>query len=103
MKKCSAKAFATCPDRAVCGSLNEAVYMEGSDCEKFNEAADKQPMTNADRLRAMSDEELSEFLCGILSEDRDGCSECVAEGYCYPGHTGMIDYLKEEYNGKTDI
>ena len=103
MKKCSAKAFAMCPDRAVCGSLNEVVYMEGSDCEKFNEAADKQPMTNADRIRAMSDEELSEFLCDILSEDRDGCSECIAEGYCYPGHTGMIDYLKEEYNGKTDI
>ena len=103
MKKCSAKAFATCPDRTVCGSLNEVVYMEGSDCEKFNEAADKQPLTNADRLRAMSDEELSEFLCSILSKTRGGCSECVAADYCYPGHTGMIDYLKEAYNGKIDI
>lgn len=41
MKKCSAKAFAICPDRAVCGSLKEAVYMEGSDCEKFNESVEE--------------------------------------------------------------
>jgi len=103
IKKCSAKAFAMCPDKYLCTTLEEAVFMEGSDCEKFNEAADKQPMTNADRIRAMRDEELSEFLCSILSKDRDGCSGCVAEDYCYQGHTGMIDYLKEEYNGKTDI
>ena len=62
-----------------------------------------EPMTNADRIRAMSDEELSEFLCSILSKTRGGCSECVAADYCYPGHTGMIDYLKEAYNGKIDI
>lgn len=63
MKKCSAKAFAMCPDRAGC--LPGAVYMEGSDCEKFNEAVVKQLLTNADCIRAMSDEELSEFLCSI--------------------------------------
>lgn len=41
MKKCSEKAFALCPDRAVCGSLKEAVYMEGSECEKFNESVEE--------------------------------------------------------------
>ena len=28
-----------------------------------------QPQTNADRIRAMSDEELAEFICGIYDED----------------------------------
>lgn len=70
-------------------------------CEDLGEG--EQPLTNADRLRAMSDEELSEFLCSILSKTRGGCSECVAADYCHPGHTGMIDYLKEAYNGKIDI
>ena len=27
--------------------------------------------TNADRIRAMSDEELAEFLCGVYDEDED--------------------------------
>lgn len=27
------------------------------------------PPTNADRIRAMSDEELAEFLCGVYDED----------------------------------
>lgn len=100
-KKCSAKAFAICSDRAGC--LPGAVYIEGSYCEKFNESVDKTPVTNADRIRAMSDKEMAEFLCSILSNDRDGCSECVGEDYCHFGHNGMIDYLKEAYNGKTDI
>lgn len=68
----------------------------GHDCEN-------KVLSNSDRIRAMSDEELSEFLCSILSKTRGGCSECVAADYCYPGHTGMIDYLKEAYDGKTDI
>ena len=79
MKKCSAKAFAMCPDKYLCTTLAEAVFMEGSDCEKFNEAVDKQTMTNADRIRAMRDEELSEFLCNILRMDRRGW---VGRMYC---------------------
>lgn len=60
--------------------------------------------TVADHIRAMSDKELAEFLCNIIGRTVwDGCSGCIAADYCYPGHTGMIDYLKEEYDGKTDI
>lgn len=53
--------------------------------------------TNADRIRAMSDEELSKFLCEFRSCDSDGypCSGCKAERYCYAGHTGMEDWLQQ--------
>lgn len=52
-------------------------------------------MTNGDRLRAMSDEELAKFLCELRSSESYGfpCSECVAEEFCHDGHTGMIDWL----------
>ena len=55
------------------------------------------PETNADRIRAMSDEQLAEFLCKIRSCDSDGhpCDGCTAEKYCQPGHIGMLDYLKK--------
>lgn len=57
----------------------------------------KPPMTNGDRLRAMSDEELAKFLCSIRSSQSYGfpCSYCVAEEFCHDGHTGMIDWLQQ--------
>lgn len=102
MKKCSAKAFATCPDRAVCGSLNEAVCMEGSDCEKFNEAVDKQPLTNADRIRAMSDEELGALLCGFRLEGYGECSSCPLEWECDSGRKGNLIWLKDSNSEEWD-
>lgn len=55
-----------------------------------------EPMTNADRIRAMSDEELAEFLCHLRSDGEEGfaCSACKAEPYCRAGHNGMIDWLQ---------
>lgn len=62
MLKCDPKAFAQCPTRHLCGTPNDATFSEGSDCDKFNRQVQFQPATNADRIRAMSDEELAEFL-----------------------------------------
>ena len=57
--------------------------------------------TNADRIRAMTDEELAAFLCNLRSEEVYGnaCSNCVAERFCRIGHTGMIDWLKQPVEG----
>ena len=48
--------------------------------------------TNADRIRNMTDEELSAFLCNMGQE----CDQCIATDYCSLGHTGMLDWLKKE-------
>lgn len=48
--------------------------------------------TNADRIRSMTDEELSAFLCNMGQE----CNQCIATDYCSLGHTGMLDWLKKE-------
>ena len=49
-------------------------------------------MTNADKIRAMSDEELAKFLCYFRSCDSSEhpCNGCKAEPYCMIGHNGMI-------------
>lgn len=67
------------------------------DPDKCDEWPDPVPMTNADRIRAMSDEELAKFLCTIRSSQSYGfpCSYCVAEEFCHDGHTGMIDWLQQ--------
>ena len=55
-----------------------------SDKEEMKMADTKVQMTNADRIRAMSDEELCEFLgeykfCDICEE---GCDSCTYNGDC---------------------
>lgn len=52
------------------------------------------PMTNAGRIRSMTDEELSKFLCSMFVNG--SCCYCIAEQYCEYGHTGMIDWLQQE-------
>lgn len=56
----------------------------------------EQKLSNTDRIRAMSNEELSKFLCEFRSCDSDGypCSGCKAERYCHTGHNGMEDWLQ---------
>ena len=50
--------------------------------------------TNADRIRGMSDEELAQFLCNNIT-----CDMCKADEFCHPGHTGWLDWLKDEAEG----
>ena len=61
----------------------------------------RKQMTNADRIRSMSDDELAAFLCNLRSEEayENTCSHCVAERFCRIGHTGMIDWLKQPAEG----
>ena len=63
MKKCDPRAFARCPDNRFCGNVVDAEFMDGSDCDKFNQSVLAQPLTNADRIRSMSNKNLAIFLC----------------------------------------
>lgn len=47
------------------------------------------PMTNADRIRAMSDEELAEYLCGLTY-----CCECEHRDTCN-GEDGYLKWLRQ--------
>ena len=62
----------------------------------------KKLLTNADRIRAMSDEELAMFLCNFRSYNADVyiCEGCKAEQYCHAGHTGTIDWLQQRAEGE---
>ena len=47
------------------------------------------PMTNSDRIRAMSDEELAEYLCGLTY-----CCECEHRDTCN-GEDGYLKWLRQ--------
>lgn len=78
MLNCSPEAFAKCPDRHVCGSIQDAVFMEGSDCDLFNQNVANQPLTNGGRIRSMNDEELAQFMCRVFMCQINNCPYCGA-------------------------
>ena len=96
-----------CPE---CNGSGEAVYYIETDrdensvtivprkgiCRTCN-GSGKKLMTNADRIRNMTDEELAMFLCNFRSCDADEyiCEGCKAEKYCRAGHAGTIDWLQQ--------
>ena len=79
-------------------------------CEKYPCSADEtklmllcpayspkpKPITNADRIRSMSDDELAEFMCHNVSNNTVNCAFCAAEEFCRFGHIGWLDWLKRE-------
>lgn len=62
--KCDSKVKAKCSFKNKCCGDHEGIYLEGSECDKFAQKVLSEPPTNADRIRAMSDEELAEFMEG---------------------------------------
>ncbi len=67
----------------LCGGIVGCIFM-GADCKKGEKY---EPYTNADRIRAMSDEELARFLDDINSQGcvcptrdcRATCHQCITE------------------------
>ena len=59
--KCNPTAYANCPDRTYCGNLNEAVFVEGSECDKFNQNAMKTPTADVVRLPCRIGDKLWSF------------------------------------------
>ena len=50
------------------------------------------PQTNADRIRAMRDDELKEFICSILQ-----CKFCKFEGF---GGCELLEWLQQPVEGE---
>ena len=102
MMKCDPRAYAKCPTHKYCGGCAaDAEFVECSECDKFNQSVLSKPMTNADRIRAMSDEELyllakkqigcgfDFFPCGVVC---DGKCESFDDETC---KAKIMDWLKQ--------
>lgn len=80
------------------GACNCLLNYNGKACERWRKKnAPDVVYSNADRIRAMSDEELAKFLCDFRSCDSSAhpCDGCKAEPHCHTGHSGMIDWLSQ--------
>ena len=88
------------------------VYYDNEKCKKFSDdemtsycvmgPCHYETPSNADRIRAMSDNELAEFLCHFRSDEAadHACTGCKGEAYCRAGHNGMLDWLRQPAEGE---
>ena len=72
----------------------QAAVLIDSLCKRLEKAENRNPQTNADRIRAMSDEELAKWLCSILTAE---CCDrsCPARYMCDFNDNGLIKWLKQ--------
>lgn len=49
-------------------------------------------MTNAEKIRSMTDEELGRYLCDM----QESCDGCPTAEECFLGSNGMLSWLKQE-------
>lgn len=93
MLKCDPRAFARCPYNKTCVCPEQAEFSEDSDCFLFNKKVLEAPITNADKIRGMSDLELSIFLHTITRACADhDCGSCpIGEMNCIV----MLHWLKK--------
>ena len=78
----------------------EKCSMESKECMGCKQnAVDKYTrMTQADRIRSMSDEELAEII-GILAESNEDCAKCPAVSdkfLCKTCKEGILEWLQSE-------
>lgn len=94
MLKCDPRAFARCPYNKTCIPMEEAIFIEGSDCDRFNQKVLRAPITNADRIRGMTDRELAVFLYTATRACADRtCHTCpIGQMNCIV----LIQWLKQE-------
>lgn len=95
MLRCSPEAFAKCPTRHICGSPNDATFMEGSECDLFNQSVASKPMTNGDCIRAMSDEELAQFMCRTFMCQINNCPGAELRTTNDGKANGMVKWLRQ--------
>lgn len=51
-------------------------------------------MTNGEKLRSMSDEDLAQFLCSLIPAEN--CGICYARDFCFCGNNGFEEWMKKE-------
>ena len=61
-------------------------------------------MKNIDRLRQMTDEELTDLFCDTLEgmaeeTEKDMCDICPVRHLCRKGHNGFLAWLNKEAEG----
>lgn len=95
--------------RGICDKISSSFSICPLDCEFEDgtggyevEAPMPKPMTNADHIRSMSDEELAEMfhgggLCSYIQAEHN--AHCEARGTC---DNCVVEWLKQPYKENTD-
>lgn len=85
-------------------NIDGVCKLDGQHIPKIGCAGGKEkPITNADRIRAMSDEELAEFFHDMVQDC--GCNNVPCQQFCKAARScelAWLNWLKKEVEGEAD-
>lgn len=58
-------------------------------------------MTNWEWLKMLDEYEFADWICEIAGFE--SCYACPGEKYCFPGHKGLVQWLKEERKAGNEL
>lgn len=82
--KCTEEAYKKCPFSNICGDAENAIFMGGSDCDKFNQSLNPYTVDAVPVVR-----------CGkCIFYDPESCSNRCRhpKGLCNPGESDFCSY-----------
>lgn len=85
MKRCSETAYSICAFAKYCGTIDDAVFMDGSECDKFNEKVERLQSSCICRIMGSMTE-----LCANLVDTVGEAIECA-----FPVGLELVDLVKE--------
>lgn len=83
MERCDSYNRSQCPHASYCETFS--VYADEDECIKLKLNVVNKPKTNADSIRAMSDEELAELVAKYVY-----CGLCPLKHRCIPGECKKV-------------
>lgn len=54
-------------------------------------------MTRLEALKTFDRKDIAEMLCCVTRKSGAECEKCIAYAHCHLWHTGLLDWLDEEY------
>lgn len=83
--KCTEEAYKKCPFSNPCGDAENAFFMDGSDCDKFNQSIKRTTVDAVPVVRCRDCKHMRRDNVGIFCKVWNGYNGCGEDGFCNYG------------------
>lgn len=95
--KCTEEAYKKCPFSKTCGDAENAIFMDGSDCDKFNQSIKQTTVDAVPVVRCRDCKHMYRDNVGVFCKVWNGYNGCSYDGFCnYGERKEVVDDGKDE-------
>lgn len=83
--KCTEEAYERCPFSKPCGDAENAIFLDGSACDKFNQSIKRTTVDAVPVVRCKDCEHMCRDNVGVFCKVWNGYNGCGYDGFCNYG------------------